>query len=336
VRLGPLAGGVARSMAAEPTRRPTGPAPQPEHGEPRLDDPTISTLSGADYRAAVQRAAKETLADNVPMVASALAYSTFLALPSALLVLTGAFTLLASPDAIETVTERVGRVAPEETVTLLQDSLARLNESPGSSAVMVIVGFLVALWSTTGAMSTLMTGMNTVYGVEESRSFVRRRLLALGLVAVTVVAFVAVFGLLVLGPQLAGLVADRTGSWATWAWWLGQWPVLLVVLLGVFATLLYLAPDVDQPRWTFVSAGAVVAAAVWLAASGLFAVYTARFGSYNKAWGSFASVIVMLVWLWISGLALLFGAEVNAEIERSRELRQGKPAERELQVGTRT
>jgi membrane protein len=308
------------------------PQPQPEHGEPRLQDPDPTSLSRRDYVAAGKRAFSEALDDNVPMVASALAYSTFLALPSALLVLTGAFTLVASPSDIRTVTDRIGDVAPEEAVTLLQDSLARLDAQPGSSVVMVIVGFLVALWSTTSAMTTFMTGVNTVYDVDESRPFVRKRAVALGLVVAAVVAFVAVFGLLVLGPQLAGLVADHTGGWATWVWWAGQWPVLLLVLLGVFATMLYWAPNVDQPRWSWVSPGAVFAVIVWLVASGLFAVYTSQFGSYNKAWGSFASVIVMLTWLWLSGIALLLGAELNAEIERSRQLRQGRPAERALQA----
>ena len=115
-------------------------------------------------------------------------------------------------------------------------------------------------------------------------------------------------------------------------WWAAQWPVLLVGLLAAFAALLYLGPDVDQPKWQFITPGALVAVVAWLAASGLFAVYTSMFGSYNKTWGSLAAVIIMLTWLWLTGLALLFGAELNAEVERSRELRQGKPAEVELQA----
>ncbi len=114
-----------------------------------------------------------------------------------------------------------------------------------------------------------------------------------------------------------------------------QWPVLIVGLLAAFATLLYLGPDVDHPKWQFVTPGALVAVLAWLAASGLFAVYTSMFGSYNKTWGSLAAVIIMLTWLWLTGLALLFGAELNAEFERSRELRQGKPAEVELQASAK-
>jgi membrane protein len=98
---------------------------------------------------------------------------------------------------------------------------------------------------------------------------------------------------------------------------------------------LYLGPNVEHPRWQFITPGALFAVVVWLLVSGLFAVYTSMFDSYNKAWGSLAAVIVMLTWLWLTGCALLFGAEINAEVERSRELRQGKPAERELQAPTK-
>ena len=108
------------------------------------------------------------------------------------------------------------------------------------------------------------------------------------------------------------------------------------VLIAAFATLLYLGPDVAHPSWRFITPGSIFAAIVWLAASGAFAVYTAMFGSYNKTWGSLAAVIIMLTWLWLAAIALLLGAEINAETERSRELRQGQPAERELLAPTRS
>ena len=117
-----------------------------------------------------------------------------------------------------------------------------------------------------------------------------------------------------------------------WIWWTAEWPILLLGLLFVFAVVLYLGPNVAHPRWRFLTPGSVVAVAVWLVASGLFAVYVSLFGSYNKAWGSLAAVIILLTWLWLSALALLLGAEINAEAERSRELRQGQPAELELQA----
>jgi membrane protein len=166
---------------------------------------------------------------------------------------------------------------------------------------------------------------------------VRQRIVAVLMTVIMLVAFALVFGLLVLGPALSGWLGGELGIETVFkiAWWIAQWPILVLGLLAAFATVLYLGPNVDHPRWRFVSPGAVIALVVWLVASGAFAVYTAMFASYNKAWGSLAAVIIMLTWLWLGGLALLFGAEVNAEAERSRELRQGQPAEDHVQAPAR-
>jgi membrane protein len=147
-------------------------------------------------------------------------------------------------------------------------------------------------------------------------------------------AFGLSFGLLVLGPVISdwlGGVLNLEGVFG-WIWWTLQWPILVAGLLFAFAGVLYLGPNVAHPRWRFLTPGSATAVAIWIVASGLFAVYVSLFGSYNKAWGSLAAVIVMLTWLWLSALALLFGAEINAEAERSRELRQGQRAEVELQA----
>jgi membrane protein len=314
-----------------------GPQPQPEREEPTEADPDLSDLSKRDYWAIIQRAGKETLDDNVPMIASALAYSSFLAIPSTLLVATGLFTLVAGPDTISNLMQHLGQIAPKETVTLLNDSLQRLNDNPATSIVMTLVGFVIALWATTGAMNAFMTGLNIAYDRKDSRNFLKKRIVGLQMTACIVVAFLLVFGLLVLGPALSKWIGNATGAAGVVnaIWWAAQWPVLIIGLLAAFATLLYLGPDVDHPKWQFVTPGALVAVVAWLAASGLFAVYTSMFGSYNKTWGSLAAVIIMLTWLWLTGLALLFGAELNAEVERSRELRQGKPSEVELQAPTK-
>jgi membrane protein len=186
-------------------------------------------------------------------------------------------------------------------------------------------------------MDNLMWALNSAYGREETRGFVERRLIALAMVLLMLVAFVLVFGLLVLGPSLSGWIGSAVGMEAVvkLVWWTAQWPILILGLLLSFATIYYLGPNVDHPRWQFVAIGPVVSVLIWLVASGAFAFYVSRFGSYNKAWGSLAAVIIMLTWLWISALALLFGAEVNAEAERSRELRRGEPAEDELQAPAR-
>jgi membrane protein len=312
--------------------------PQPEQKEPRLAEPTPSDLSRRDWIAIFVRAAKESMNDHVTNLAAALAYYAFLAIPAALLVAVAIFGLVADADAVTTIVNKLRSVAPEEALTLIRDTLDRVTETTSSSGItMLVVGLALALWTVTGAMDTLMWALNTAYDREETRGFVKRRLIALAMVTLLLVAFVLAFGLLVLGPSLSGWIGSAVGAEAVVKvlWWTAQWPILILGLLAAFATILYLGPNVDHPRWQFLSVGTVVSVLVWLLASGGFALYVSQFSSYNKAWGSLAAVIIMLTWLWISGLALLFGAEVNAEAERSRELRRGQPAEVELQAPTR-
>jgi membrane protein len=301
-----------------------GPAPQPEHHEPPLHDPGLFDLSRKDWVAIVKRAAKEAMADEVTDRAAALAYYAFLAIPATLLVVVGAFGLVASPDAIQTLLEKVGTVVPRETVTLLDDSLTRLSENESSGGIMVVVGLVLALWTSSGAMNALMRGLNVVYDVKETRGFVQQRLTALGMLAASIAAVALVFGLLVLGPVLSKWIGEALGleEMFGWIWWTVQWPILVGALLVVFGLILYLGPNVEERKLSFLTPGAAVAVVIWLAASGLFSLYVSMFGSYNKAWGSLSAVIVMLTWLWLSSLAILFGGEINAEARRSRALRE--------------
>jgi membrane protein len=313
------------------------PAPQPELHERELPDPGLTDLSFQDYRAIVVRAGKQALAHGITDLAAALAYYSFLAIPAVLLVAVGLFSLFASPDGITTLIDKLGTVVPSQATQLIEDSLRRMNENKSGSLVMVIVGFILALWTTTGAMTSFMRAVNRAYDRDESRGFVRQRFVAVQMVIAMGVAFLLVFGLLVLGPVMSGWIGDAFDIEGVmgWLWWVAQWPILLVGLLALFATVLYLGPNVDHPRWRFLTPGAVFAVVVWLIASGLFAVYTSMFDSYNKTWGSLAAVIVMLTWLWVTAIALLLGAEINSEAERSRELRQGQPAERTIQAPSR-
>jgi membrane protein len=308
--------------------------PQPEREEAKLRDPGLRDLSWADWKAILVRAAKEAKDDYVTDVAAALAYYAFLAVPAALLVAVGVFSIVAGPDTVESMMERLEGVVPSEVIELLRDSLTRATENQRGGLALIVVGGLLALWTTTSALNALMRGLNRVYDREETRGFVRQRLTALVMLGFLLFAFALSFGLLVLGPALTDWIGGALDleSVFGWIWWTAEWPILLLGLLLAFAGILYLGPNVDHPRWRFLTPGSLVAVLVWLAASGLFAFYVSRFGSYNKAWGSLAAVIIMLTWLWLSALALLFGAEVNAEAERSRELRQGKPAERDLQA----
>ena len=309
--------------------------PQPERREPKLADPGLGDLSKRDYKAILIRAGKESLDDQITDLAAALAYYSFLAIPSILLVALGVFSVFADPSAVQTIIDKVATVAPGEATALLEDSLTRMSQNESGGLAMAIGGFVLALWTTIGAMTALMRALNRAYDRDETRGFVHQRIYAVVMVIVMLTAFALVFGLLVMGPALSGWIGDAVGFEAVlqWLWWVAQWPVLIVGLLAAFATVLYLGPNVEHPRWQFVTPGAVFAVIVWLLVSGLFAIYTATFASYNKAWGSLAAVIIMLTWLWLTGLALLFGAEINAESERSRELRQGETeAARQIQA----
>jgi membrane protein len=301
------------------------PTPQPEREEPRLHDPDLGELSKRDYLAIMVRGAKEALDDNVTNLAAAVAYYIFLSIPSALLVAVGAFSLFAGPNAVQTIMNHLATVMPKSAVTLLGDSLTRVTQANSSSGlVMIAVGILLALWTLSGAMQTIMWALNIAYERDESRNFVKKRLIALAMIACALLSFGLVVVLLILGPHMTTWIGDAIGNSTliTWVWWTAQWPILLVGLLGAFAIVLYLAPNNDPPKWQFITPGAVFAVIIWLAASGLFAVYTSQFSSYNKTWGSLAAVIIMLTWLWLSTLALLIGGEINSEAQRSRHLRQ--------------
>lgn len=310
------------------------PAPQPERREPQLRDPDLGDLSRRDYKAIVVRAAKESLNDQITDIAAALAYYAFLAIPASLLVAVGVFGLVADPGTVASLVERLEGVVPADAISLIRDSLERTTENQGGGLVIVVLGLLLALWTTTGAMAGLMRGLNRAYDREETRNFLKQRLTALGMLACLLLAFALSFGLLALGPYVSDWLGEALGLEGVfgWIWWTVQWPILIGGLLLAFAGILYLGPNVAHPRWDFITPGSVFAVIVWLAASGLFAVYVSMFSSYNKAWGSLAAVIVMLTWLWLSALAILFGAEINAEAERSRELREGQRAETELQA----
>ena len=300
------------------------PTPQPERTEPRLIDPDPADLSSRDYLAILVRGAKEAQADNLTNLAAAVAYSVFLAIPSALLVALGAFSVLAGRGTIQTLMNHLATVMPASAITLLQGSLTRTTQAHSGGLVMIVVGVALALWTLSGAMQTLMWALNLAYGREENRGFVKRRMIALAMILCGVVSFALVFVLLILGPHMTGWIGSLVGNTTvvTWVWWTAQWPILLVGLLAMFATVLYLGPNNDPPNWRFITPGAVFAIVVWLIASAGFAYYSSQFSSYNKTWGSLAAVIIMLTWLWLSALALLVGAEINAETQRSRDLRQ--------------
>ncbi|MCZ7590108.1 MAG: YihY/virulence factor BrkB family protein [Gaiella sp.] len=266
----------------------------------------------------LRRAVAEARDDDVPMVAQALAYSLFLAIPAAALLALGIFSLVADASTVEELMGRLAPVMPEEAVTLLSDSLERSAGSQGGGLVMTVLGFVLALWTTTSAASTLMSATTKAFDRGDRRSFVRKRLLALLIVVALSIGAGLVLVLLVFGPHIERWVGDATGvpTIVAWTWWTAQWPLLVAGLLFAFAVALALGPDVEQRRWRLILPGAVTALVVWLVASSAFAVYTSRFGSYDRSWGTISAVVVTLVWLWVTSAALLLGAEINAEAQR--------------------
>src|SRR5918992_6079043 len=313
------------------TRQTTDEATDARQGRPlpdeaQLDDeqPGVTDLDARDYGTIVKRAAKAAMDHQITDAAAAIAYYAFLAIPAMLLISVGVFSIFAGPSAIESMMNRLGSVMPAEAVELLEEGLTRTTQE-GGGLTMILIGGAVALWTASGAANAVMRALNRVHDTEETRGFVRQRLVGLTMVLVAVVAFALVFGLLVLGPKLSGWVGDAFGAEAAvrWVWLLGQWPFLVVGLLVAFGTALFLAPDIAHRRWRFLSIGAGFAVALWLAASGGFALYVTFFGSYNQTWGALAAVIIMLTWLWLSAVAFLFAAEIDAEIGRAEKAARG-------------
>jgi membrane protein len=284
----------------------------------------LTDLSARDWRAIFTRAGKEAVADGITDVAASLAYYAFLAIPAVLLVTLGVFANVAGQDTVDSLLGRLEGVVPPEAIRLIDESLTRTLENQSGGIALIVIGGLIALWTATGAMGGLMRGLNRVYGQQENRNFAKQRLTGLAMLACIVLAFALVFGLLVLGPVLSSWLGDQLDaeSAVSWLWWTLQWPIVLAGLLLAFATVLYFGPNVDVPKFRFITPGAILAVALWIVSSALFGLYVSLFGSYDKTWGSLAAVIVMLTWLWLSALALLLGAEVNAEAERSRRLRE--------------
>jgi hypothetical protein len=206
-----------------------------EHARPEPDEAELEPvrLSPRELLAAMKRAAKAMLEDNMLMIASALAYSTFFAIPSVLLLAVGLFTLIAGPQTITSLIQSFGHVMPAQATQLLGSSLHRLDHQPGTTILMTVVGFVLAVWATTSAMTSYMTAVNIAYKTKDTRNFVRKRMIALAMAACIGFAFVLVAVLLIFGPQIEKRIGSAIGapSLVAYLWWAAQWPILVVGLL---------------------------------------------------------------------------------------------------------
>ena len=237
---------------------------------------------------------------------------------------------------VDAVLQIVDDLGPSGTVDTLRGPITQLVDAP-TAGLALVTGLLGALWSASGYVGAFGRAMNRMYEVEEGRPFWKLRpvVLAVTLVGLTLAAIGA--AMLVLSGPVARAVGDVVGlgDTALSVWNIVRFPIVLGIVVVVVAILYYATPNVVQPKFRWISIGALVAIVTWLIASVLFGLYVAGFSSYNKTYGSLAGVIVFLLWLWITNLALLFGAELDAELERGRELQAGMPAEEDLQLPLR-
>jgi membrane protein len=298
--------------------------------ELRPDDPRKPknpvALTRHSWGGAIRRTFSEFREDDCTDWAAALTYYGTLSLFPAMLALLSLVSLVGDPEVTtQALLNIVGDVGPQSAVDTFAGPIRQLAQAGPSSGLLFVTGLLGALWAASGYVGAFGRAMNAIYEVEEGRPFWKLRPLQVALTLTCVVfAALVVMGLVVTGP-LAQAVGDSFGwgSAALTFWNVGKWPLMLIVVGAILTILFYATPNVRQPRWVWLSPGTVFALVVWAAASAAFAVYVGNFGSYNATFGSLGAVVVFLVWLWLTNCAILLGGELNAELERGRELQAG-------------
>lgn len=271
----------------------------------------------SEWVSVFKRAARGFLADGCMSLGQQVAYSAALALFPTAAFLLGLLAVLGLFDSIQSFLDTV---APEGVISFIQ---GLQNDSNGDAgAVALVVGAAAAIWTASGAMGTVMQAVNTAYDRFDDRSFVRKRLTAIVLVVLFGVTIVALAVLLLFGGPLGQAIANdaHLGTAFTWVWRILRWPVAFFAVLILFGLVYYFSPNVQHRHWQWVTPGSIVGAALWLLLSGLFTVYVTFAGSYSKTYGSLATAFILLVWLNYSAWAILFGAELNAELDRQADI----------------
>jgi membrane protein len=310
---------VTEQNGAEPA--PAGPADLPRRS----------------WKQIAVRTFKEFQDDNLTDWAAALTYYGVMSLFPMLIALVAVLGIVGQQSSINTLLDSFREAGLSGVADNIQKPLTGVVNSKGGAGALLTFGLAGSLWSASGYLGAFMRASNTIYEVSEGRPFWKLRPLqvAVTLLGVLLLSLVAI-GLVVTGP-VADAIGNAlgVGDTAVTVWSIVKWPVMLGVVMSVVATLYYIAPNVRQPRFRWITPGGILAVLVWVAASVGFGFYVAHFGSYNKTYGTLGGVISFLVWMWISNLALLLGAEFDAELERERELKAGLPAERELRLPPR-
>ena len=293
------------------------------------DEPT--DLRKRSWLGVLKRTGKEFSADNLTDWAAALTYYGILSIFPALIALTSVLGLIGS-SATQPLIDNLGAVAPGPAKDIFTSAIQNLQKSQGAAGVLFVVGLAGALWSASGYVAAFMRASNSIYDIEEGRPIWKtapvRIAVTVVLLTLVIISAVAVAVTGGLAKQVGNLIG--VGDTAVTVWDVAKWPVLLLIVSFMFAFLYWAAPNVKHPKFRWVSPGGLVAVLVWVIASAAFAFYVANFGSYNKTYGALGGVVTFLVWLWISNIAVLLGAELNAELERGRAIEGGmRPEDRE-------
>jgi membrane protein len=301
------------------------------------DSPT--ELSGRSWFGVLKRTVREFQEDNLTDWAAALTYYSVLSIFPALIALVSIVGLVMDArELTDALTDIVESLGPASAVDTFKEPIQNIVSGKGQAGLFLVIGLAGALWTASGWVGGFIRASNSIYETAEGRPFWKLRPLQIVVTLVMVLLLALLLIALVISGPIAADVGGAIGlsDAAVTAWNIAKWPVMLVVVMAMFAFLYYMAPNAKLPRFRWISPGSIVAVLVWIVASAGFALYVANFGSYNKTYGALGGVITFLVWLWISNLAVLFGQELNAEIERGRELAEGTPgAEHELQLPPR-
>ena len=287
----------------------------------------------------LKRTFREFKEDNLTDWAAALTYYSVLSIFPALIALISIVGLVADPATITRVlTDTISQLGPSTAVETFKGPIESITANSGTAGLGLILGLAGALWTASGYVGAFMRASNAIYEIEEGRPFWKLRpLQILVTLILELMLAIVVVGLIVSGPLATAIGnAVGVGDTALTLFNIAKWPVLLVIVAIMLAVLYYASPNAKLPGFKWISPGSVLAVVIWILASAAFAFYVAHFGSYDKTYGTLGGVITFLVWMWITNLAVLFGAELNAELERSRELEAGEPAEHEIQLPPRT
>jgi membrane protein len=325
---------MARSRAGEP--RFTRDDPPTAATPPRRPPDSPDDIGARGWLGVLKRSVAEFKDDNVTDWAAALTYYGVLALFPAIIALVSILGLV-GPSATTPLLDNIAKLTPGPARDIISGAIKQVANGRGTAGFAFVVGVALALWSASGYVGAFARASNAIYEVPEGRPFWKLRPLQLAVTTIMIVLLAAcAIAVVLTGPvaKQAGSIIGA-GSVAVTAWDIAKWPVIAFVVITMFSILYYAAPNVKQPGFRWITPGGVAALLLWLVASAAFAFYVANFSSYNKTYGALAGVVAFLVWLWISNIAVLMGAEINAELERGRELKAGLPAEEEMQLEPR-